>query len=884
MDSGLISRLRSLLSTWSSACGCMMLLSACPSEAPEAYTPIPLEAGSPRAGVHTTFLQLPAGVPLGAYTARDVNLGLGGASATQPEDRRNSPWAHKFFPSIGYASGISLDALWLTNGDRNLVMITADLGAAFDGLLFAIEKELSERTGVDVIGQVILATNHTHSAPAAFHGSLHFAPGFDRYDPRIAKRMVSQFVDAAEAAFRDLEPVRLGFGILEDFDPIGEDEVFRDRRPENDSLPDHAGNSTGAGYKDPRAHLLKVEKEDGTLKAVGLHLGLHGTLFDAENHWAHWDAPGAIKHGTRAALGGTPVLFLQGYAGDVSPVRRGPPLAAADRLARISGPRIADAVAAVQTSAQAFFLDAATITIDQSLESTRVTRRGTTDFRYKDFSYDWENRPSEAPDNQIYDDKGDVIQLIDEFPAPTGAGLCNSDTGPALVAIGFGLKGPDASPYDYCVAVDQFGALLTELYEMTWSDIFESTDKGARTKEPGMRSTTLSFAKLDGIALTEIQQEAPRSLEKANVALLSVPGEPCTLFGFRAEAYIRDLGYDAAMVVGYAQDHEGYLMTVEDWLAGGYEPGINIWGPLQGEYILESAVPMAERGLRNEQIRTDDISIGAQTDLNPVGFEALPETRHVTPNAGQQLQSPLPESQFLVLPVGWSRDSFDPLQPPTEVAALSGLYYAAFEGGDVAIDSPSVELEYAFPDGFAPIDLGDGMLARHTGPGTYLSYTPSPAKTSDAWQERRHFWVIAWQPVGEGIEDGDWSRVPLGTYRFRVRGRAIQGQGQDVTDYEFTLPEFRVVGNEIETSATGTRFALAYPRASLGTRLRGVEGEPEATSPLPAGMQVVFSCADGTTESVSVDGNGTVPPPAGPLPCDVQDEMGNAGRIETAND
>ena len=57
-----------------------------------------------------------------------------------------------------------------------------------------------------------------------------------------------------------------------------------------------------------------------------------------------------------------------------------------------------------------------------------------------------------------------------------------------------------------------------------------------------------------------------------------VPGEICTLFGYRAEAYIRDLGYDAGIIVGFANDHEGYFMTIiEDWLAGGYEPGINIW-------------------------------------------------------------------------------------------------------------------------------------------------------------------------------------------------------------------------------------------------------------------------------------------------------------------
>ena len=48
-----------------------------------------------------------------------------------------------------------------------------------------------------------------------------------------------------------------------------------------------------------------------------------------------------------------------------------------------------------------------------------------------------------------------------------------------------------------------------------------------------------------------------------------------------------ELGFENAITVGYAQDHEGYLMIPEDWLVGGYEANINIWGPLQGEHIME---------------------------------------------------------------------------------------------------------------------------------------------------------------------------------------------------------------------------------------------------------------------------------------------------------
>ena len=228
----------------------------------------------------------------------------------------------------------------MTNDDRHLVFITADLGAAFDGILHEVVRELSQRTGIDLVGQVHFAVNHTHSGYAGHHGSMHFAPGFDRFDPRIAHRIVDQMVEVSMAAYADLEPAKIGLGVVEDFDPIGDDLIFADRRPANDLLTDLTGEPTGEGFKDPRAHILRVDNAAGELKALGIHFGIHGTLFNADNLWAHWDAAGAVVHGISAAFEGLPVVFLQGYAGDVKPVDDGPALASADRLSRITPPKV----------------------------------------------------------------------------------------------------------------------------------------------------------------------------------------------------------------------------------------------------------------------------------------------------------------------------------------------------------------------------------------------------------------------------------------------------------------------------------------------------------------------------------------------------------------
>ena len=71
--------------------------------------------------------------------------------------------------------------------------------------------------------------------------------------------------------------------------------------------------------------------------------------------------------------------------------------------------------------------------------------------------------------------------------------------------------------------------------------------------------------------------------------LVGVPGEPTAPF----TEYLRarsPAGPDRTLVIGYADEHTGYVLTAEDWLSGGYECSINIWGPREGEEIIITLV------------------------------------------------------------------------------------------------------------------------------------------------------------------------------------------------------------------------------------------------------------------------------------------------------
>ena len=854
----------------------VLLLGACTQEPQEpVYTPIPLQKGAPLAAVESGYLRLPAGVPMGGYTSRDAAFG---GTRTRPRDLRKSNWTSKFHPSAGQLTGVPLQTLWVTNGDRHMVVLRVDLIAAFDGLVFEIERRLSSILGEDLSGQVAMVTSHSHSSPAAHHQSLQFALGFDRYDPRIFERIVDQAVNQALRAHSRLAPAQLGVGLMPNADPKDVDELWRDRRTENDDLVDIDGQPTGAGYKDPSAQILRVDSADGELLAVLLNVGLHGTNFDDDNCWSHWDAPGAVAYGLSARLAGVPVFLLQGAGGDTSPSGRGATaMTKVDDLARRAGARLAPLVEATQTSGEPITLDLAHLSMEQSHQAFRVARRGTTEFHYAPVTLDEYGQPTETPDNQIYDAQGAVIQAIDEFPAPMGAGLCGEAVGVPFGSIGMGFSGVEVYPYDRCAVIDKLMPVIASRFEVDERTVLGGSASAPRNVEPAMATSLVAFGHIDSLPITTLEGGQVQTVT-GRAGWMFLPGETTTLLTLRAKRYLTDLGYSAAFVVGYAMDHEGYLLTVEDWVVGGYETSINVWGPLQGEYLLEGALTLAERALGGDRIRTDDLGIPAPVYAEfDLGFEPPADTDEPTPSAGRVLTE-LPD-ETLLLPLNMEADALDLLATSAPVRALTDVYAATFEGGDVGVDAPRAVLERADGGGFVPVVGRDGIAVDSDGPGVLMGYSPTPPRRLDV--ARRHLWTIVWQPVGEGVRVGDWAALEHGTYRFVVEGQARRAAGSDVEPYRIELPSFEVE----PTSITIEEGVARYAASPLGYRARGDSAEPLEASPLPAGMALRVTCA--RDDQVTYEGDVTVGEagavtlnlPDDGSTCSLVDPYGNGGLL-----
>lgn len=769
-----------------------------------------VEATGLHAGAAEAASSIPIGVPQGGYTSRAFPLSL-------PVDKREAPYTVQFVPSAGVATRIPIKVVWLQQGNAPLVFVKYDLIYAFEGLLFALEDAITEATGVDVHDRVLLSTNHSHGSYGDHSQDAAMYLGGDQFNREVFDRMVAEMRDVAVRAHSGLAPAAIGVGVDGAFDPIGVDQIFRDRRGENNDLPGVDGQPLGPGYKDPRLTLLRVDASKGTTTpsddtpiAVVYHFGMHGTVLD-DQPFLSTDAPGGVELKFQEQFDRpVVVMHMQGGAGDQSPAGSQDDWARLETIGEIAAPKIKALWSSTPTaSGTAIGLDALTRSVHQDRDRMRVTRDGTVDFSYAPY------RERGRPDNVVYNPDGSVKSPIDEFNTQYGAALCGSDVPVPGVLWSVGAN---VYPYQSCAQVEQVIRAL-ELpilnYDLSWVTM----------PVQAAEQTVVSVVRLGNVP---IHTESGANVTD-DFVMGFFPGEPVSLFSdtFRDEVR-RYWGYEHSICVGYAQDHEGYLLTVEDWLAGGYEPSINQWGPLQGEYVLEQAVALV--GSLDGAPEPD--SVVPDRDWSEILFPLEPVTPEITPEAGL-VPAALPSYLF-------TRTGVMPTQaqPAAQVPRVTGVASFVWLGGDPAIDMPSVVLEKEGDSGeWAPVARRSGRTVNDEGYEMFVTYTPYPLQSA---RDRQHFYQVEWQAVTDQPSLDYMSGLPLGRYRFKATGHANKGQLDDFpydgTTYVALSQPFEVVATPLLVSATGTTTSLSvtasYPATTSGWRLLSMTSDFRTTKAL----------------------------------------------------
>lgn len=770
-----------------------------------------------QAGAAEASADLPIGIPLAAYTGRLKYSMLS-------VDRRVSPYTTEFSPSAGVQTRIPIKVVWLQNGGENLVMVKVDIGYAFDGILFQIEDNITAATGIDVHDKVLFSTSHSHSSYGDFSNDPALYLGSDQFNTEIFTRLTDQVADVAQQALAGMAPASLGVGFDPNFDPVGVDQIFRDRRGENDDLVGADGQVLGK-HKDPRLTVIRVDRSNGTsdpnddAPLALVHIfGMHGTVMGEDNMLTSVESTGHVDLKVQERFNSkVVVMHLQGAAGDQSPAGVQDDFARLESLGEIAAPKIMNLYSAIKTRSGDVGLDMLTSSIRQDRDTMAIKRQGTSNYYYTPYTRQYQG------DDVVYNTDGTVKSPIDEFNAPYGAALCTDDESMMYVGKLWGW-GSTVAPYYTCGQVDKIVKLMDAP--------FFSFDLGWVTfPMQSSQQTVVSAIRLRNVPITSLDGTQTQD----SVVFGVFPGEPVSLFSdiFRKE--LRDVyGYQNTVTIGYSQDHEGYLLTLEDWLAGGYEPEINVWGPIQGEYILEQAVDLA--GRFDSSVKQGPY--GAPDNVYDY-FPLDPAVPDYVTNAGT-VPSRVPSYLYV-----WDGVTPKTPQPEAQVARVTGEATFLWIGGDSIVDLPHVILEKEVSSGvFQPMNHVSGRPFSEAGYEITLTYTPDPLDYS---AQQTHYWLATFQAVTDEPSLEYSAGLPLGRYRFRVEGKTVaQDKGSfpwNTVPYTVTSDPFEVtVQNGLTVSgsvnATDLTINAAYPATTRGYRLLSMNAQnARSTTPLNRGSR-----------------------------------------------
>ena len=696
---------------------------------PNAHVGTAATPGTLEAGAGEVVLDIPVGTGLGGYTARADFLGQ-----VDPVDNRIVEIARKWQATVGIETASRVKAVAFRVGSETVVWLKVDAIFAYEDWVYELERRL----GAEFRGKVMITTSHSHSAFSQFTGHSPLKVGAGEFREIVNQRFNDGLEAAAREALAALQPARIGFFSDIDFDPS--DQINRERRGENDELP-------GGNRKDDQLRLIRIDTTGGQPIAIIPVFGMHPVLNDADNPLASTDAVGGLERSleerfTREVV----VMHIQSAGADTSAVGHGgldcnvKPGASSDPCfawlkAEGHGRAAVDALMTAWTAAGTAMSDQLALSmVTQSVElgphaETYQVRGG--GLTYAPFDL------SRNADGVVWNGT-QIVSPIDEYNAPVGAALCETDTALFPAAA---MPGTDGIPvYGSCVRMDEAGAILSQILGLTIDDVY------AAGPACGMTRTTISVLRL------------------GDYLVPAMPGELSVLLAdkIRAASPV-DLAHTIA--IGYSQGHIGYCMTAEDWLQGGYEPSVTFGGPLEAELVAEKLIALMPDAM--SATRADGAAGGANRVVIPVPMDSL------TKDEPAPMRGTVPASVSIDLWMRAGRPATT--QPSASVPRVTGLATFVWQGDDPLTKTPVVTLERETTPGsniYETITRGSG---RPVVDGDFIvTYAPSPLIRESSPQN--HLWAVEWQPVPwvgatMGLDALDRrGAVPLGKYRFHVVG------------------------------------------------------------------------------------------------------------------
>lgn len=263
--------------------------------------------------------------------SENASVAAGSIDITPERPVALAGYVDRLGPSAGIRDPLELNGLLLRAENRAVAILTADLlfvsEALKDEVLAAVRHAIPlERASL------LFAASHTHTAPAVDSSK----PGLGASDPDYVALVARRSADLVRRlAAADPMPCSLMYR-----SGVAHHAINRRRRGwrlSTAGLPERAvlRAPNPAGPCDETIHLLTFSDARQRPLAVLWSYACHPVGFPAKAQVSA-DYPGTVRAALRAALGAElPVLFLQGFAGDIRPRELAPPTTLARRLATL---------------------------------------------------------------------------------------------------------------------------------------------------------------------------------------------------------------------------------------------------------------------------------------------------------------------------------------------------------------------------------------------------------------------------------------------------------------------------------------------------------------------------------------------------------------------
>jgi len=205
-----------------------------------------------------------------------------------------------FGPSLGILNDLEAQALYLKQGDEQIVIVTADLLTFGSELVTRVRRRVEATFGISA-ERISFSASHSHSSP-----TTHPLRQWGQVDETYQRYLEATLSGAIGMACNSAQEAHLGFGL---------------GRVENISE-----NRRGAqGPLDPSASVMRLDHHDGRPIAVLFNYACHPVSLHSYRNLFSPDYPGYTRETICAVLGAPVVsMFTLGCAGDINPARYEP--------------------------------------------------------------------------------------------------------------------------------------------------------------------------------------------------------------------------------------------------------------------------------------------------------------------------------------------------------------------------------------------------------------------------------------------------------------------------------------------------------------------------------------------------------------------------------